>query len=325
MHSILPIAPPLTAAAPAQVRGKAVARVTGLVLGRGAPAPPAAATASGGGGGGSQRGGGRGAQGGGGGAAAAASGTPAGDPAVAEALLASLSKPKAGAAAGSGGGGAAALQVLASQLLQQLVACRADVTPGGDDGDARASASAALAPDIVALGHTLGSLVARLPALHPQRDLRPPVTDIDVVDAHGRAAQLEAALAQAKCSGCGRWPLQWGLYSRVQQLESALAAVRKKYSIEALALYPEMWGPPVRSSSPPPLPAATPRSPLPALRRQSRLGLLRDLGYTQLGDAPMARRGASGDEEEAVADTAMDVVKLKGRVAAEVNTCDELM
>lgn len=270
-----------------QVRGKAVARVTGLVIGRGAPAAPVPTASSTGAGGSGQRSGGRAAGGGGGGGGAPAAAS--GDPALVTAIVAGLAKTKPGA------GGAAALHALASQLLLTLVSLRADVTPGGDDGDPRASTSTALSPETVALGHTLGSLVLRLPAIQPQRDLRPPVSDMDVIDAFGRSAQLEAAQQQVKCSGCGRWPLQWGLFSRVQQLDSALAAVRKKYSIEALALYPEM---------------------------QSRLGLLRDLGYTQLGDPGPASGGSPGAAEAAAA---LDVVKLKGRVAAEVNTCDELM
>ena len=159
------------------------------------------------------------------------------DPLIITALLSCLTKSKSGT---SNAGGVSALHVLASQMLQQLVACNADVTLNGDDGDSRASSSSFLSLEAVRLGHTLGSLVCRLPALQPQRDLRPPISDMDVIDAYGRSVQLESSFRQSKCNGCGRWPLQWGLFSRVQQLSTALSAVRKKYSIEALALYPEM-------------------------------------------------------------------------------------
>lgn len=60
--------------------------------------------------------------------------------------------------------------------------------------------------------------------------------------------------------------------------------------------------------------------PEPMHYRQARLGLLRTLGYTQLGDPVL-----SESHDAATAAPPMDVVKLKGRVAAEVNTCDELI
>jgi hypothetical protein len=76
-------------------------------------------------------------------------------------------------------GGASALHVLASQLLQQLQAYGADV------------ASLPLhTPSKMPFATSLGSLITLLPPLHPQNDLRPPVSDLDVVAAFSRSSQV---------------------------------------------------------------------------------------------------------------------------------------
>jgi hypothetical protein len=129
-------------------------------------------------------------------------------------------------------GGAAALHVIASQLWQQLCACGAAIQ---EPPHLQQSLLAGTAP-----GSTLGSLITRLPALRPREDLRPPVSELDIVEAFGSSASAEDAFHRSKCTGCTRWPQQWEQYNRIRQLESALDAVRRKYSIEALSLYPEM-------------------------------------------------------------------------------------
>jgi hypothetical protein len=127
---------------------------------------------------------------------------------------------------------------------------------------------------------------------------------MDVVEGASAAARAERALVGVKCDGCPRFRRQWDAYARLRRVSTLLAAVRARYSIEALALFPEM---------------------------QTRLGVLRRLGYTKRGGDATGVDGG-GDAASSSSTTAtttdaaplLDVVDLKGRVAAEVSTCDEL-
>jgi superfamily II RNA helicase len=141
--------------------------------------------------------------------------------------------------------------------------------------------------------------------------------------------EQNTAAKSIKCHGCPRFDAQYDVRRRISALETHLAAVRRAFGMETLALYPEM---------------------------QTRFQLLRDLRYIKASeDSARAERrqfllqqwmsGGTGDGSAAayaggagipglnagsrafgVASRAdLDVVALKGRVAIEVNTCDELI
>jgi hypothetical protein len=136
----------------------------------------------------------------------------------------------------------------------------------------------------------------RLPGLHPVTDLKPSVGDVGIVELYDAGRRADAAAQAVKCDLCPVQPLQFEAADRVRRLREQLEAVRARYSVEALALFPEM---------------------------QARFGILRSLGYTKSGaDAGAADAGALGGGPSP---PVLDVVALKGRVACEVNTCDELI
>jgi hypothetical protein len=177
------------------------------------------------------------------------------------------------------GGGVGALEEVVAGLAEALAAHGMDV--------------AAPAP-----GPAWVRAPYRLPALSPAADLRPAVAELAVAEAAAAARRAEAGAAAIKCDGCPRLDAQWAAHARVRRLASQLAAVRARFSVEALALYPEM---------------------------QARFAVLRRLGYTAAA-APTPSEGAGGEHTDAQKSRhALDVVALKGRVAAEVNTADELI
>ena len=235
-------------------------------------------------------------------AAAAAWGAPIAGRAAGNAAAAATdtSAPLAAAVLGGAQGSTVCLERLTASLAATLAAHRADSPVDWDEGGARSAAVA---------GGEFTRAAFRLPPLHPRDNLRPAVSDMDVVEGASAASRAERALTGVKCDGCPRFQRQWDAYARLRRVSTLLAAVRARYSIEALALFPEM---------------------------QTRLGVLRRLGYTKRGadvvgqaaghaEADAAGGGdGGGGGDDAHAPPLLDVVDLKGRVAAEVSTCDEL-
>ena len=127
----------------------------------------------------------------------------------------------------------------------------------------------------------------RLPAINPRAKFK--VGDVGLIDAVAKAKAYDLSLSKSKCDDCPRQTRQWRRATRVADFAGVLAAVKARVSVEALALYPEL---------------------------QARFAVMRLLGYTRAGGDV-----ASGS----MASVASDIVALKGRVAAEVATCDELI
>ena len=228
--------------------------------------------------------------------AASSYGTRLGMIAATSSSSSSSDSPLASAVLGSGSssGSSVALEALMSQLLEALVAYQADMPvplPATSSGTPR--------PDGV-----FSRAAFRLPPLDPRSDLRPPVSDIDFVEAASAARRAEGTLTSIKCDGCPRFGQQWEAYARLRRVSGMLQSIRQRYSIEALALFPEM---------------------------QVRFSILRRLGYTRPGadastsDDNGGEAGFEGDDVSGSSKPTMDVVALKGRVAAEVSTCDELV
>lgn len=146
------------------------------------------------------------------------------------------------------------------------------------------------------------------------------------IDASSRSAsasggKVEALLGFApepavKCAACPALGHSWQAHARIARLSNQLSTVRARFSVEAMALYPEM---------------------------QVRFHILRLLRYTKAGadradeeqaepQGPAGKVGFSrgsrrrtGNAGAGSTASTVDVVALKGRVAAEVNTCDELL
>jgi hypothetical protein len=192
-------------------------------------------------------------------------------------------------------------------------------------------------------GHAYG-----LPVLSPFSAIRLPDAPVELVEMQSTVEALAAKLGSIKCTGCERLKRQLRATRAVRRFRALLMHVRRKFSVQALALYPEM---------------------------RSRFKVLRKLGYTRRAKANLssaataggggrgrgravavdggAGSGASGaaaraggddeDDEEDGGDASAegsaalallgdassrlnaDVVALKGRIAAEVNTTDELL
>lgn len=201
----------------------------------------------------------------------------------------------------TGKGSFNAFNTTAQQLWALLVTHRADVTHR--TASAVPTASGALErvrfPDaeFVRAGF-------RLPPLNPATDVRPADTRLDVNSEYRLLREMEGALATSsgggsgsKCDGCPRFNAQWAAQRRIAKLEGQLKAVRQRFSIEALALFPEM---------------------------QARFHVLRQLHYTRPSTDSVEADAAALSVGTAATDS-LDVVALKGRVAAEVNTSDELI
>jgi len=192
-------------------------------------------------------------------------------------------------------------------------------------------------------GHAYG-----LPVLSPFSAIRLPDAPVELVEMQSTVEALAAKLGSIKCTGCERLKRQLRATRAVRRFRALLMHVRRKFSVQALALYPEM---------------------------RSRFKVLRKLGYTRRAKVNLssaataggggrgrgravavdggagsgasggaaARAGGDDEDEEDGGDASAegsaalallgdassrlnaDVVALKGRIAAEVNTTDELL
>lgn len=240
-------------------------------------------------------------------------------------------------------GDAAAAAAAAAAVAAAPQPSTVAATGTGAAGSTAPAAAGAIAPKPLRIDLEFGHAYCLKP-LDPFVDVRG-IGDIpmNLLDDQCAVGALHGRLTRLKCGGCERLAPQLRVHRAVRRFRALLAHVRRKFSVEALALYPEM---------------------------RARFRVLRRLGYTRRAkpapgggmrggrrtrvageagvapvDAAAAAASSMGDNDdddddddggaEGSAALALmgdnssramtDVVALKGRIAAEVNTADELI
>jgi superfamily II RNA helicase len=283
-------------------------------------------------------------------AATAAAASPAEAASVGDDVAAAPTADAASEDSSAESGGGPGTEIADSAPVTSALKPAAATAPARAAAAASGAATSTLAPPPQPLqlalhlefGHAYG-----LPVLSPFSAIRLPDAPVELVEMQSTVEALAAKLGSIKCTGCERLKRQLRATRAVRRFRALLTHVRRKFSVQALALYPEM---------------------------RSRFKVLRKLGYTRRAKANLSSaatagggrgRGkavavdggtssgpsgaaarAGGDEEDDEEDGGnasaegsaalallgdassrlnADVVALKGRIAAEVNTTDELL